>query len=80
MLGPRPQYSRITAKIDGAVTDGIFAAADERGIIVAFGFATKHHPAQRTVQTLLPQTDNRLITIHYVETVRSDLVAAVPCR
>lgn len=80
VLESRPQVRLIAARIDGAIADGAFVAADERGIIVAFGFSMKTHPADRTVQTLLPRTDDRQITIHYVKTAGSELVAAVPCQ
>jgi hypothetical protein len=77
--GQRPQYTLATFRTEGVSGNGIFLAADAVGTIVGFGFAAKLHPAETTVQALLPKPDEASARFYYAQVRGANLVTAVPC-
>ncbi|MGB8719930.1 MAG: hypothetical protein WCD46_11525 [Desulfobacterales bacterium] len=78
--GQRPQYTLATFRTEGVSGNGVLLAADAAGTIIGFGFAAKLHPAEKTVQALLPKPDAASVRFYYAEVRGAKLVMAVPCR
>lgn len=78
--GERPGYRLATFRIAGMSGNGVFLLVDQDGVIEAFGFAAKLHPADETVGTLLPAGGENASRVLYAQVRGQDLVTAVPCR
>lgn len=75
----RPGYQLDTFRIEGMPDNGVFLVTDAGGVITAFGFAAKRHPADRTAQSLLPMSDDPRAQVYYAQVRGTDLVSALPC-
>ncbi len=78
--GQRPQYTLARFLTEGVTGNGFFLTADAGGTVVGFGFAAKLHPAEKTVQVLLPKIDDAVARLYYAQVRGANLVTVVPCR